>query len=57
MKTTKLEEIESNPDFWWLRFRYATRDGKKQEAEFALEKLHTLGIDIKQQPQTAEVKQ
>jgi hypothetical protein len=44
--TKDLEYLERDPDFWWLRFRYALREGRLSDAEEARQRLGTLGIEV-----------
>ena len=46
-------ELERSPDFWWLRFRYAIRDGRDKDAVEARRHLKALGVEVKPcKPQT-----
>ncbi len=48
-------EIERSPDYWWLRLRYAIRDGRKTDAEEARRRLRELGVEVQFLRKTAEV--
>lgn len=41
------KDLDRSPDFWWLRFRYATRDGRKDEAAEARRRLKELGVVVR----------
>lgn len=41
------QELERNPDFWWLRLRYAQRDGDKAAAAEAQNRLRELGVVVR----------
>ena len=40
-------ELERSPDYWWLRLRYAFRDGDLPAAGDAQKRLTLLGIDVR----------
>lgn len=40
------QQLERDPDYWWLRFRYATRDGDEAAAAEARQRLKALGISV-----------
>lgn len=46
MTQRDLFRLESDPDYWWLCFRYATRDGRVADAEEALRQLKALGVEV-----------
>lgn len=41
------QDLERNPDFWWLRLRYAQRDGDDAAVAEAQERLRELGVFIR----------
>ncbi len=41
------EELEASPDYWWLKLRYAIRDGRNADADEARRRLKALGVDVK----------
>jgi shikimate kinase len=41
-----LQRFHNDPDYWWLRFRYALRGGRLSDAEEARQRLDALGISI-----------
>ena len=39
-------ELEQSPDYWWLRFRYAVREGRTRDADEARQRLRDLGVKV-----------
>jgi len=44
------QQLERDPDYWWLRFRYAQRDGDHASEAAARERLRQLGIRVEVEP-------
>lgn len=40
------KRFDRDPDYWWLRLRYAQRDGDSQVVLEARKRLHELGFHI-----------
>lgn len=47
MTIAEQAKLERSPDYWWLRLRYASRDGREQDVDEARRRLKALGVDVK----------
>jgi hypothetical protein len=47
MATQPQADLEASPDFWWLRLKYALREGDLDGAAEAQRRLSKLGVDLR----------